>query len=163
MHTETPNSATGFGDAGTAWRDFADKLTAAQIEQFERYESHFSDPAESAWMAVEARELVERNATDAAMFARLPIPAGAVRVELADQDGDGNWYRNFDGTARTVGGVRVDIEGVQYSDGRIERRLTVTSSDLPNGPVLTTGQAREIAAALVEFADTLDRLDGGAL
>ena len=81
-----------------------------------------------------------------------------MKVDTADHDGNGNWFRTFDGTAHQIGGVRVDIEGTQYPDGRIERRIEVTSADLPDGPVVTADQARQLATALIAAADEVERL-----
>ena len=61
-------------------------------------------------------------------FANLPLPAGAVRV----YDDDGG-YRVFDGTTRTIQrngryqeDVMVRLQGVQHSDGRVERQIAVS-------------------------------------
>jgi len=43
------------------------------------------------------------------------------------------------------------VDGTQWSDGRIERRISVDDDDL------TVEQARQVAAALVEAADEVDR------
>lgn len=146
-------------DNVTTWRDLADRLTAEQIAQFERYEADYPDPDGAAWMMVEARELVERNAAEVELFGHLPIPAGAV-VFSAERDADGNWFRSFAGSVRRVAGVCLGIEGNQYADGRITRELTITVNDLPdaNGHLLTAEQARALSAVLLALADQLETL-----
>lgn len=144
-------------DTDTAtWRDYADRLTPKQIEEFESYEVKF--PGET-WPVVEARELAARNTVDRERFGHLPAPAGAVRVFTADHDIDGRWSRGFEGVNRTIGGVSVGMEGEQFEDGTVRRALLIYG----DGVVLTAAQARELAAALLALAAELDGDPAGAL
>jgi len=52
-----------------------------------------------------------------------------------------------------LGTTTVDVIGVQYNDGQIERRVLVYEPD-----DLTAEQARELGAALIEAADQIERL-----
>jgi hypothetical protein len=91
-----------------------------------------------------AREYVESNAA-AAYFADVAIPAGANSVSSWSDDGD-DWLRTFDGAE--CGGdedARVDIGGVQWSDGRIERDAYVEFVGGP--PVRHAGAQTGRAAA----------------
>lgn len=144
----------------TEWRQLSDRLTADQIAQFDRYEANHPDPAEAAWMVMEARELVERNAAEAELFGHLPTPAGAVRVLTADRDGNGNWTREFEGVVQRVAGVALAIDGRQHPDGRITRQLTITVEDSPgaDGHTLNADQARVLAVTLLELATELKSL-----
>jgi hypothetical protein len=81
-------------------------------------------------------------------------PAGAQFVDHFQDDGAGHFSRRFDGTTRAVGDIRVDLVGVQHSDGSIVRAVYVNA----NGVELASTQARELAAALTNAADELERL-----
>lgn len=57
-------------------------------------------------------------------------------------------------------GVCVSIDGTQFEDGTIKRAVNVSVDDLPRstGGALDATTARELAAALIEAADELERL-----
>jgi hypothetical protein len=107
-----------------------------------------------------ARDHARKNLEDAAMFAHLPTPAGAQRVFHWEDEGDGHWSRRFTGTERGIKQqvgpftkrIDIDIEGVQFGDGRIERSCFVYTS----GAELTAVQARSVAADLLAAADELN-------
>ncbi len=90
-----------------------------------------------------------------------PIPAGA--IDVAD------WYdlhaepaRYFTGKLRVIPRDNRDhdtlvlVDGTQWANGRIERLISVDDDNL------TVGQARQLAAALLEAADEVDRPTGTA-
>jgi hypothetical protein len=90
-------------------------------------------------------------------FPNLPVPAGAAHVYDWDKGGT----RYFTGTSRRVveRGDRgrdtiVAIDGTQFSDGQIERVISV------DGENLTVEQARRFAAALTAAADEMDEMNG---
>lgn len=88
-----------------------------------------------------------------------PVPAPAVAVaihEWHDAHETREASRYFVGTVRRVGTAEIVIDGTQYSDGRIDRCLTVYGVDTERG--MTTEFAREIAAALMQAAHELDGL-----
>jgi hypothetical protein len=84
-----------------------------------------------------------------------PIPAGATRVY--------DWYdldtepaRYFAGPRRVIARHKrnhtlVLVDGTQWADGRIERIISLDDDNL------TVDQARQLAAALLEAADEVDR------
>jgi hypothetical protein len=146
-------------DTAHTWRDLTDQLTDGQNRALGRIETDLlqrgAPPAEIADTLLEhARDHANHNLHDAAHFGHLPDPAGAQFVEHFEDDGHGGWSRRFDGTVRAVDDVHVQVVGAQHTDGRIERSVHVHA----NGVELTGGQARELAAALTEAADELDRL-----
>ncbi|WP_322860114.1 hypothetical protein U8D42_12735 [Mycobacterium europaeum] len=84
-----------------------------------------------------------------------PIPAGAVAGDWFDV-GDPDAHRMLTWSRHDVIQVRITVEGTQYVDGRVERRVTLypNSSDVD----LTAAGARQLAAALLNAADALDML-----
>jgi hypothetical protein len=72
--------------------------------------------------------------------------------------------RYFIGTARSVeagergyrDNAEVQIEGVQHSDGRVERAIRVGKV----GGELPIAQSRQLAAALIAAADQADEMAG---
>lgn len=94
----------------------------------------------------------------------VPPPAGATRVwdewELLKDTGHPDPIRYFYGTARTVylaagPDIEVRIEGIQHSDGRVERAIRVNGAS----DVISIAHARGLARALIAAADELDRLE----
>ena len=82
------------------------------------------------------------------------IAAPADTTQTADWRADihGNWTRGFLGTARTVSDHQIEIEGTQFSDGHTTRVINA------HALWLDADTARQLAAALIEAADELDRL-----
>jgi hypothetical protein len=66
--------------------------------------------------------------------------------------------RAFDGTMRVVEHMTVDVSGWQYSDGRVGWSIRVYSHEQSNDADMSAAQARQVAAALLDAADQLDRL-----
>ena len=86
----------------------------------------------------------------------VPIPGGA--IDVADwYDLDAEPARYFTGTRRVIARDNRDhdtlvlVDGTQWADGRIERLISVDDDNV------TVEQARQIAAALVEAADEVNR------
>jgi hypothetical protein len=144
----------------TTWRDLADQLSPGQVDKLTEMELK----APPVVMLLDfARDMAEGNVAEAVHFGHLPVPADAVKVVRPHQDDDtGLWTRGFVGREWTAAGTTVWIDGEQRSDGHVSRWLIVSVRDLEEsgGDDLTGGQARELAAALIEAADELDRLGG---
>jgi hypothetical protein len=134
-------------DTAGSWRDLADRLTAAQVAQLERLEQD-----EPRTLLQLARQWAAENATDAVLFDDVAPPAGAVRTFAWQLDGDGTWFRDFEGPTRRVGQARVHIYGRQQADGSTRRWIAVGCRDLDQ---LDAAAARELAAALADAADDL--------
>jgi hypothetical protein len=65
--------------------------------------------------------------------------------------------RYFVGTTRTVGeDIEVQIEGVQHSDGRVERSIGIPGYG--EGCRVNSADARGLARALIAAADEIDQL-----
>jgi hypothetical protein len=91
--------------------------------------------------------------TAAAPFDHVAQPAGAVRT--FDWQLDGNWFRDFEGTTRRSGQARVQISGRQQADGSTRRWIAVHTRHLD---ALGPAAARDLAAALTDAADEIERL-----
>lgn len=135
-------------DTAQTWRDVADQLTAAQIAQLERLER--DEPQTLLGMA---RQWATENMIAAAPFDQVAQPAGAART--FDWQLDSNWFRDFEGTTRRAGQARVQICGRQQADGSTRRWITVRTHHLD---ALDPATARELATALADAADEIDRL-----
>lgn len=78
--------------------------------------------------------------------------------ELPRCTGQPDPIRYFVGTTRTVGeDVEVQIGGIQHSDGRIERSISVSG----DGECcrVSAADARGLARALIAAGDEIDRLE----
>ena len=102
-----------------------------------------------------AHDLAQANT----LFAHVERPADATRTLEWTSDQDDVWSRTFEGTLRAVDTAetghpaKVLTGGVQFSDATVTRSITVTANE-----GLTAGEARELAAALLEAADEIERL-----
>ncbi|CCK59361.1 hypothetical protein [Mycobacterium canetti] len=93
--------------------------------------------------------------------ANVPLPPGASTDAAGWQDDTyataglcrALLWASFDGAA----GFSADIDGWQQQDGSYTRHISLWGDD--GGP-LTSGQARKVAAMLVEAADALDAMGG---
>lgn len=140
------------------WRDVADQLTPAQVSKLVGMELNGSS---TAMMLTFARDMAEGNVTDAFHFGHLPVPADATQVVRSHQDRDtGVWIRPFVGSEWNIADVSLWVDGEQRADGQVSRSLIVSVSDVgeTGGGELTIDHARELAAALIEAANELDRL-----
>jgi hypothetical protein len=135
-------------DTARTWREVADRLTPAQIAHLERLERD-----EPQTLLEMARQWAGQNVTSAAPFDDVAPPTGAVRTfgwQL-----DGNWFRDFEGTTRRAGPARVQIYGRQHADGSTRWWIAVQARHLN---ALEAAASRELAAALTDAADEVERL-----
>ncbi|OCB34469.1 hypothetical protein A5676_02295 [Mycobacterium malmoense] len=135
-------------DTAQTWRDVADQLTAAQIAQLERIEHD-----EPQTLLDMARQWAAKNVSAGMPFDAVAPPDGAVRT--FDWQLDRNWFRDFEGTSRRGGRARVQIYGRQQVDGSTRRWIAVHARHLD---ALDGVAARELAAALTDAADEIERL-----
>ena len=151
-------------DNVTTWRDLADQLTAKQRAMLDEWDSRPSHPdgdeGHRRGLVVVARQMAADNIAQET-FARMPKPLGATSVDTWRADGDRPCTRRFTGPRHglvAVGGkaVTVDILGVQYSDGEVERTISVSADSVDLG---SAHVARDLADSLNAAADDLDRLN----
>ena len=138
-------------DTVRTWREVADQLTAAQIAQLERLERE--EPRSLLEMA---RQWAAKNTTAAAPFDNVAPPAGAVRTFHWQLDSD--WFRDFEGTTRRAGPARVQICGRQQADSSTRRWIAVHTRHLDALDALDAAATRELAAALTDAANEIERL-----
>jgi hypothetical protein len=142
-------------DNATTWRNLVDQLIPAQIERLSGMEQRSALPADDTAAALEgAREWAQNNVQGRVMFGHLPTPAGAGQVFLWEDDGSGGWSRRFDGTKRGNLRVSVDIVGVQYADGSVERSVFIDA----HGVELDRVGAWDLGDALQAACYELDNL-----
>jgi hypothetical protein len=151
-------------DDTVTWRDIADELNAKQramLDEWDTRPSHpHGDEGHRRGLVVVARQMAADNIAQET-FAKMPKPLGATSVDTWRADGDRPCIRRFTGPRRglvAVGGkaVTVDILGVQYSDGEIERTISVSADSVDLG---SPHVARELADSLIAAADDLHRLN----
>lgn len=135
-------------DIANTWRDIADQLTPEQIGKLEKDEANF-EPGQLLWRA---RTSASNNMADAVMFGHIATPPGAARCYHWDTE---EGHRDFEGVTAEIGRAYLTVEGRQYADGRCERTIMLIRDDRHGG--LSSAQARELAAALLNAADELDR------
>ena len=100
-------------------------------------------------------------------LAHITPPADAVLTSDWEKHKE-TWSRKFEGAARKVGGIEVGIVGTQRSDGGVTRRVMIREGDAVRLPQLvfdplpdaglTADTARELAAAITQTAEEVDRL-----
>ena len=169
--TTTPENAK-------TWRDLTDQLTTEQIAELEESERNphtvFRLPGGvRPQTAEELRDSLLRKARRAAgnnlariLYGDVPEPVGAVTIYGWEGEGD---LRIFDGTRREVeingidadGSalfVSVDIDGTQYPDGHVDRRIRVDG--LSWDDLLTLEQAQRLGQALIEGATEAHEMNG---
>ena len=141
-------------DGPLTWRDLQDELTAEQIANLaERENRHLFPPG----LVAAARVMARRNVLQA-LHADIPPPPDA--VTLNEWESSGSTQRPAEpasrvftmGFRREDGDLSVELLGIQYSDGRVERTVLTQ----PAGEQLTGEQARRYAALLLAAADELD-------
>ncbi len=143
-----------------SWRDLMDDLTVGQIVDLEASEKRNAEtPAQLLQLA---RNWISHNLAQM-QCADVAAPADAIDTPL-DWEQAGHGYRRGY-TVWDRSGLRpevdellfaVQIQGRQYSDGRITRQIHA----LAELEGIDASEARRLAAALLEAADTLDALDG---
>ena len=164
MTTDNDNAAT--------WRDLADQLTLEQISRFEHAEqlcmtsAHLAFPqndrsktiADMLDGVLEARWEAQQNLTDAHTFGHVPLPRGLESADHWEFDDTGTWTRRLSVSSRTLDQRGADstvyVDGVQSTDGTVEWSLYVLADDREP---MTSDQARQFAAMLIEAANELDR------
>lgn len=161
-------------DNATAWHELRGELTDEQAAELDYWERHPElppradgiDPTTLADFAEKrrrsllnmAREYAERNVANI-RYADVPIPADATNVTgWLQWDDDGSFVRYIAGTRRHVGEIGVHIDGVQHSDGRVERTVRVFPGEQDDGE-MNAQQALLVAAALAEAGAEIERLD----
>lgn len=87
-------------------------------------------------------------------FRQPPIPAGATADPWYDGIDEGEQIRSLNWSNHDTPKVAVGVDGRQYfSNGNVERFIAL----YPGGDCdLTANEARQLAAALLNAADTLD-------
>jgi hypothetical protein len=146
-------------DDATTWRDLACDLTAAEVTNIEGIELELGAETHGPAILLEvARNYVLCRTVDAA-YSDVPLPAGAT--------GGSGWEKNLkrDGWSRALvwrdfgdGEMSVGIDGRQQCDGSYTRRISLWGVE--DGGEITSVQAREAAALLIEAADVLDEMQG---
>ena len=139
----------------TTWHDIADQLTPAQADLLEWLQG---DPLGGLLARPEQHLTIARGWAsynlEQSFHADVTAPANAVEV--------GPWLRSASGersrSYRSVTGidgleVAVETSGSQYTDGRIDGRVSLTGA-VSN---LDPAGAREVAAALRAAADLIEK------
>lgn len=137
-------------DDVASWHGLRDQLTPQQIAKLTEAERAGTDAANLLDLA---RHYAGQHPGDT-WHVDVAAPFGAAYCGHWDQDTDGRWSRGFDGTTRLSGGTAVVIRGLQDADGTVERHVSIGAAKL------TTWQARQLAAALINAADEIDQFDG---
>ena len=137
------------------WRD----ITGLTDEQTDRLSKGGAVLTEADLLDT-ARDFVARNQLQAAM-ADVPAPAWAIRTGAWYDDG-GHITRSLYGGEVVLDTVTARVAGEQDSGGALTAWVEVIENRGHDGGGMTAGQARELAAALVQAADELDRMTGDA-
>lgn len=139
----------------TTWRDIADQLTAAQVDNLEWLEQ---DPlggilAKPAQHLTLARGWASYN-LEQSFHADVAPPADAVDVGPWVTSKSGERCRRYESSVVEVAGLDITLvrRGAQYTDGRVECRLDLSGGGLGDHD---PAGARELAAALIAAVDGL--------
>lgn len=139
----------------TTWRDLADQLTPAQIDNLEWLETDsppgLLDKPEQHLML--ARGWAADN-LEQAWYADVVPPAGAVEVGPWNVS-KGVRRRDFRVAETGIAGLDITVEtrGVQNTDGSVDGHLALTGEGLG---ALDPAAARQLAAALLAAAEGLE-------
>ncbi|WP_293310628.1 hypothetical protein, partial [Mycolicibacterium sp.] len=114
-------------DQACRWRDVAAELTGKQVQYLEKLERRHG--RNEALLLPIAREYAQSNLAERVLIGHVVEPPGATFVGGWEQDGAGEWFRDFDGESWSVGSVQVIICGRQSSDGRIFRNVSVYGAE----------------------------------
>lgn len=103
---------------------------------------------------IAARAMARSNIIQA-VCADVAPPIDAVAGEVYDWEerGGNKFGRMYAISSRDLGATQVDVLGVQYDDGHIERHILVSEAD-----DLTASQARQLGTALIEAANEIGRM-----
>jgi hypothetical protein len=139
-----------------SWHCLSDELTAEQIDTLTCYEL---EPGGGHELLAIARSYADCNLVDA-VSGNVAAPPGAVSVAEWSDALTPDAFRLFWGTTRNVElkdgtEFEVGIRGSQSTDGSVEEHgiLICGGSD----DVMTSGEVRRLAAALLGAADEIDR------
>ena len=139
----------------TTWRDIADQLTPSQIESLEWLEG---DPLNGLLAKPEqhldfARAWASDN-LEQSLYADVPPPAHAVEVGPWRETTAGIRCRSYTSAETGIAGldITLEINGSQYTDGRVDCLFALTGDGLGE---LDPTTVRELAAALLAAADRL--------
>lgn len=137
----------------TTWRDIADQLSPTQVGHLEWLEQ---DPLNGllnkpAQHLVLARGWASEN-LEQSLHADVAPPADAVDVGPWLKSSAGVRTRSYRSVMTGIARLDITLElrGSQYTDGRIQCRLSLAGGSLDD---LDAAAARELAAALVAAAD----------
>jgi hypothetical protein len=86
-------------------------------------------------------------------FADIPAPTDAIDPPGDWEDLGAGYVRMFTASIRALDDLRVQIVGIQSSDGTVERSILTTGDGLEE---MLAPQARRLAAVLIEAADKLE-------
>lgn len=136
-------------EAMTTWRDIADQLTAAQVDNLEWLEQDplggiLAKPEQHLYLA---RGWASYN-LEQSFHADVAPPAGAITVGPWVKSKSGEHCRSVESSAIRIEGLDITLElrGSQYTDGRVERRVGLSGDGLRD---LDAAGVRELAAALI--------------
>jgi hypothetical protein len=154
------------------WRELSDQLTVEQITEIEKLERdsdrlvRLTRSPELGWtddaLISIARSYARENLL-AAMIGPVPLPGGTESSNPWEEH-DPSPYRVIWGRRRAVHSrdddeVIIQTSAIQFSDGGVDDGTVAESPAVHiNNCALTSWQARELAAALIEGADEADRL-----
>lgn len=147
------------GDGDSDWRTHEQSLEPFQIEALGQYELHLRSQGRSAdqvrQMTMDkAREFVNDNLGSIG-FAGIELPTGLGTAASPRYDTEtSRWQRDFSGPPEEIAGIRMKMIGTQVDDGSVvTRKLLVQGYG-----ELTVAEARQLAAAILNLADDLERL-----
>ncbi len=87
----------------------------------------------------------------------VPLPAGATTDGWHSITNDGLPSRSLEWSRHDTGTAGVSVDGWQDATGAYSKGVSVYGIE---GKAVTAVEARDLAAALIEAADELDKLDG---
>lgn len=91
----------------------------------------------------------------------LPVPPGAEADEwMIPTEFPEDVVRFLTWSRHDTDKIGVAVEGSQYGDGRVDRSIGPYDNKMTDYRDLTTTDARQLAAALIEAADELDQIAG---
>jgi hypothetical protein len=152
---------TTHDDNATSWRDLSDQLTPQQIAEMEYCEREGIPPGlNTPQHQLNCARAMARHNIIQALCADIAPPSDASgSVYHWEAWGGGGYGRMYEVSSTRVGGnMLVDILGVQHDNGDVERFILADLSENDRDGNMNAVQARQLAAALIEAADEMDRL-----